>query len=95
MKVKIDFTGSDIIEQRIGGPDEMLVAEVYFRATFADGQVFNGKSKIKQTVGSNYRDKIIEVSPPEGLPQDRPISYDQFSQAARKYYTEKIVHLES
>ena len=40
MQVKIDFTGSDIIMQRIGGPDEMLVAEVYFRVTFADGQVF-------------------------------------------------------
>ncbi len=93
MEVKITFTGVYMIEQRIGGPDEMCDAEVKFVATFPDGKSFNGTTKIKQTVGSSYKDKNIEVWPPSGLPPDREIPWDQFSEEARGYYAEKIVKM--
>ncbi len=91
MAVKITFTGVHIVEQEIGGPGEMLDAEVKFVATFPDGQSFEGAARIKQTVGSRYADKVIEVFPPTGLPQGREIPWDQFSSAATRFFTEKIV----
>lgn len=93
METRIDFTNTHIVEQRIGGPDEMLIADVGFRATFPDGQSFDGSTKIKQTVGSTYGEKIIEVAAPTGLPPGRDIPHDQFSKVVTEFYTERIIKL--
>jgi len=93
MPVEIVFTGANIVEQRIGGADEMLVANVRFKAKFPDGKTFDGSTIIKQTVGSTYGEKIIEVAPPAGLPPDRVIPHEPFSAEVKRYYTERIVKL--
>ena len=90
-EVKIVFIGAYSVEQQIGGPDEMLAAEAAFKATFPDGKTFKGTTRIKQTVGSSYKDKMIEVGQPVGLPPDRIVPWDEFSEAARNYFTERIV----
>jgi len=91
MKAKFRFTGAYIEEQVVGGSDEGLTAVLNVDVIYDDGQVFKGSAKIKQTVGSDYKDKIIEVGSIEGLPSDRKYDYHQFAEAARQFYTTRVV----
>jgi hypothetical protein len=42
-------------------------------------------------VGSDYRERIIEVGPVEGLEAGIEYVHHDFAEAARRYYTERIV----
>jgi hypothetical protein len=85
------FTGSKVTKQVIGGPDEMCDAEVYCLFTADDGTEFRGTARVKQTTGSNYSDKMIEIYPVKGLPEGTEYDHGVFRERATQYYTEKIV----
>jgi hypothetical protein len=91
MSAKFEFKGGYIEEQIVGGPDEGLSAILTVSVKFDDGQIFTGTARIKQTVGSDYREKIIEVGPIQGLPRERKYDYSEFAKAARQYYTTRVV----
>ena len=85
-----NFTGSRIQKQTVGGPDEMCDAEVFCEFIYL-GQDFPCKARIKQTVGSSYKSKVIEVYRVEGLPAGAKYDHDTFAEKARHYYTLRIV----
>ena len=85
------FTGSYIREQRIGGADEMCDADVFCAFLLADGRSLSCQARIKQTTGSTYGEKIIEVGPVQGLPADAEYDHNGFAEQARRYYTERII----
>lgn len=85
------FTGSYIREQRIGGPDEMCDADVTCVFTVEGGREVVAKARIKQTVGTSYGEKVIEVYPVEGLPANVEYDHEPFAAEARRFYTERIV----
>lgn len=85
------FTGGRIREQTLGDPDEMCDAEVYCTFTLEDGRETQCKARVKQTTGSAYRDKVIEVYPIEDLPPGTTYDHDDFRERATRYYTEKIM----
>ena len=84
------FTGSSIREQIVGGPFEMCDADVSFTFEY-DGREVACEARIRQTVGSAYKDKTTEVYPVEGLPPDVEYDHETFAKEARLYYTERIV----
>ena len=86
------FTGSDIREQIIPFPNEMCDADLSFTFEYG-GREVACKARIKQTIGSAYKDKTIEVYPVEGLPPDAEYDHETFAKEARLYYTERIVKL--
>lgn len=94
MKAKrFNFIGAYIEEQVVGGPNEMLSAVVEVELPYGDGKHFRCKSRIKQTVGSNYKDKVIEVGPIQGLPSGVEYDHAEFASLAREYYTNRIVKM--
>ncbi len=86
------FTGSHIWEQIVGGPNEMCDAEVACTFVYG-GWEFACKARIKQTIGSVYKDKTIEIYPVEGLPPSVDYDHHAFAKEARLYYTERVVKL--
>ncbi len=87
MKPSLNFTGSLILQQVIGGPDEMCDAIVYCTFGLEDGRELACQAKVKQTVGSASEEKMIEVHPVEGLPPGAEYDHDAFAEAARRYFT--------
>ncbi len=84
------FTGSRIRKQTVGGQDEMYDAEVFCIFQY-QGKDYPCKASIKQTVGSSYKSKVIEVYRVEGLPAGAKYDHDTFAEKARHYYTLRIV----
>ncbi len=87
-----DFTGSSIQEQIIAGPNEMCDADVSFTFEYG-GREVACEARIKQTIGSAYKDRTIEVYPVEGLPPGVEYDHETFAKEARLYYTERVVKL--
>ncbi|MFB3110862.1 MAG: hypothetical protein ACE10G_02405 [Gemmatimonadales bacterium] len=86
------FTGSRIRKQTVGGQDEMYDAEVFCIFQY-QGKDYPCKASIKQTVGSSYESRGIEVYRVEGLPAGALYDHDTFAETARHYYTERVVKL--
>ncbi len=87
MRTTVKFTGTLILHQVIGGPDEMCDAIVYCTFGLEDGRELTCQAKVKQTVGSTYEEKMIEVHPVEGLSPGAEYNHDAFAEAARRYFT--------
>ena len=91
MRATLKFTGSLILQQVIGGPDEMCDAIVYCTFGLEDGRELACQAKVKQTVGSASEEKMIEVHSVEGLPPGAEYDHDAFAEAARRYFTRHIM----
>lgn len=76
------FTGSYIREQIVGGANEMLDADVACTFDYG-GREVACKARIKQTIGSAYKDKTIEIYPVKGLPPDVEYDHETFAKEAR------------
>ncbi len=87
MRTTLKFTGTLILHQIIGGPDEMCDAIVYCTFGLEGGREVACQAKVKQTVGSAYEEKMIEVHPVEGLPPGAEYDHGAFAEAARRYFT--------
>ena len=87
MRATLKFTGSLVLQQVIGGPDEMCDAIVYCTFGLEDGREVACQAKVKQTVGSASEEKMIEVHPMEGLPPGAEYDHDAFAEATRRYFT--------
>ncbi len=95
MKLSLKFTGSLILQQVIGGPDEMCDAIVYCTFGLEGGREVACQAKVKQTVGSAYEENMIEVHSVEGLPPGAEYDHDAFAEAARRYFTSHMMRQRS
>lgn len=86
-----EFTGADIREQGLRILGQALDADVFCTFVLEDGQEVRCKARLKQTVGSAYKDQVIEVYLVEGLPPGAEYDYGEFAKAARHYYSEHAV----
>ncbi len=86
------FTGSRIQQQIIGGPDEVCDTELDCTFILDDGQEVECKSRIRQTGGSAYINKIVEVEPVEGLPADAEYDHEMFAMMAERYFNDRVVN---
>ncbi len=85
------FTGSCIQKQIIGGADEMCETELDCTFFLDDGQRVECKTRITQTGGSAYSDKIIDVDPVEGLPADAEYDHEMFAEVAAHYFNDLVL----
>ena len=79
------FTGSYIREQHVGGSDEVLDADVSCTFVLDDGRQVGCMARLKQTVGSDYKQEMIEVWPVRGLPDGAEYDHNAFAEQARRY----------
>ncbi len=84
------FTGSCIQKQIIGGRP-MYETELDCTFILDDGQRVECKTRITQTGGSAYSDKIIDVDPVEGLPADAEYDHEMFAEVAAHYFNDLIL----
>jgi len=84
------FTRRHIRKKTVGGRDEMCDAEVFCIFEY-QGKDYPCKASIKQTLGSSYKSRVIEVYRVEGLPAEALYDHDTFAEKARHYYIAQIV----
>ena len=84
------FTGSRIQKRIIGGRP-MCGAELDCTFILDDGRRVECKTKIRQTGGSAYGNKNIDVDPVEGLPADTEYDHEMFAEVAAHYYNDRVL----
>jgi hypothetical protein len=70
--------------QQIGVSDEFMVSRAFFDLVFAGQPLGSFHVDIKQAVGSNFEDYLIEVGPPRGYAG--PFNHSAFREAVERYY---------
>ncbi len=84
------FTGSRIQNRIIGGRP-MCETELDCTFILDDGRRVECKTRIRQTGGSAYSNKIIDVDPVEGLPADAEYDHEMFAEAAAYYFNDLVL----
>ncbi len=85
------FTGSCIQKRIMLDADEMWETELDCTFILDDGQRVECKTWIRQTGGSAYSDKIIDVDPVEGLPADAEYDHEMFAEVAADYFNDLVL----
>lgn len=72
--------------QELRSDDEYMKSRFFFSLEVG-GQRYDGLyADIKQTVGTPYATRPMEVSSPKGAPYKGPFNYERFRNAAEIYY---------
>jgi hypothetical protein len=74
--------------QELGSNDEHMISQVSFSLEVDGKAKGEFSATLKQTVGSEFNDANIEVSPPDGY--DGDFDHNGFSDVARRYFTSSI-----
>ncbi len=83
-RIRITFHKCIQDSQELGSNDEFMVSRVFFSLEVSRSLYKDLYANLKQTVGSDYTERNIEVGPPIGY--NGPFNHEAFAEAARQYY---------